>query len=64
MLVYMDMRYHDCSLRWYAAMTLTIPTARFHVAKVRADSSVTADWGGSATAIEVTDGLRASRGVT
>lgn len=63
MLVYMDIKYHDRSFIWYAAKSLTMPTAMFHVAKVRQDNSVTADSGGAATAIEVTDGLRASAGV-
>ena len=49
---------------WYAAIILTIPTAKFHVPKVRAESGVTGEVGGSTVTIEATEGLRSSGGVT
>lgn len=63
MFVYSDMVYQLFSCKWYAAMTLTRPTAMFHVPNVRAERAVTGDVGGSAVTIEATDGLRPSGGV-
>lgn len=56
-LVNIDIVYQDDSFRWYAAMSLTIPTAKFHVPKVLADRGVTGD-STPAAMTEVTDGLR------
>lgn len=60
-LVNMDMVYHERSFRWYAAISLTMPTATFHVPKVLAERGVTGDSTPAAT-IDVTDGLRWSAG--
>ena len=66
MLVKTDMVYQDRSVKWYAAITLAMPTAMFHVPNVRADRGVTADSGcaGAAVTIDATEGRRPSGGVT
>lgn len=62
-LVYIDMTYQLLSFMWYAAIILATPTAKFQVPKVRAESGVTGEVGGSTLTIEATEGLRPSGGV-